>query len=163
MSHRLVIAAFALTLVSVAASADTLNIRTNPFMVFGSFVNLKLDVRAGNQQSIGPMLRASVVDPEFEAGLRYTYYEQGVFQPGWMLSVYAVGGQEVAGRVYDPVTFEESDELDWLARVGVNQGYMWRWDTFNLGVGLGAALGYYNSDERLAVQSDLHFSIGWVR
>lgn len=163
MSHRLVIVACALALVSSAASADTINIRTNPFMIFGSFVNLELDVRAGDRHSIGPVLRASVIDPEFETGLRYTFYEQGVFQPGWMLSVYAVGGQEVVSRSYDPDTQVESDELDWLARVGVNQGYLWRWDTFNLGVGLGAALGYFNDDERLAVQSDVHFSIGWVR
>lgn len=163
MSYRHLGIACALVLSASAASADTINIRTNPFMVFGSFVNLELDVRAGDRQSIGPMLRASVIDPEFEAGLRYTYYEQGVFQPGWMLSVYAVGGQEVVSRLYDPDTQVEREELDWLARVGVNQGYMWRWDTFNLGIGLGASLGYFNEDERLAVQSDIHFSIGWVR
>lgn len=159
------------TLITVLASLfathtlaqDIVNIRTNPLMVFGSFVNLEVDVRLGEHHALGPALTVSGVEPAFEAGLNYTYFEQGAFQTGWQWTLSALAGQEVTGYDYDETTDTDDYSTDWTYRLGVTPGYLWRWDTFNASAGLRVNALYQAETEDVSVHSTLLFSIGWAR
>lgn len=147
----------------LAAAEDRFNIRTNPLMVFGNVVNLELDVRLGPRYSLGPVLRVNGSEPAYDVGLRLNRYEQGAFRTGWLWSVAATGGQVVGDYLYSDLGVSDERERGWLATLGVNQAYLWRWSTFNTTLGLGARLEYQDMEEQLRLRSDLQFSIGWVR
>lgn len=146
-----------------ALANDIVNIRTNPLMVFGNFVNLEVDVRLGQHHALGPALTVSGVEPAFEAGLNYTYFEQGAFQTGWQWTLSALAGQEVTGYDYDQMTSDDEYTTDWLYKVGVTPGYLWRWDTFNVSTGLGVHALYQAEKEAASLHSTLLFSFGWAR
>jgi hypothetical protein len=143
-------------------SYDIVNIRTNPLMVFGNFVNLELDARIGQHNSLGPALTISTVEPAFEAGLNYTYFERGTFQTGWLWTLFALAGQEVIDYRYDEMSGDGYD-TDLIFKVGLTPGYMWRWETFNVSAGLGVHALHQARSDRTSIHSDLLFSIGWAR
>jgi hypothetical protein len=155
-------AALLLLLGGHTVADDILNIRTNPLMVFGSFVNLEMDVRFGQHHSLGPALTVSTVEPAFETGLNYTYFEQGTFQTGWQWTLFALVGQEVIGYGYDEMSAEEYN-TDLIYKAGLTPGYIWRWETFNVSTGLGVHVLHQAGSDRTSAHSDLLFSIGWVR
>lgn len=146
-----------------ALADDIVNIRTNPLMVFGSFVHLEVDVRLGQHHALGPALTVSGVEPAFEAGLNYTYFEQGAFQTGWQWTLSALAGQEVTGYDDDWATGDDKYTTDWIYRAGVTPGYLWRWDTFNASAGLGVNALYQAEVDDVTVHTTLLFSIGWAR
>lgn len=150
---------------TLVAAQDRLNIRTNPLMVFGSIVHLEVDVRVGERSTIGPAFMVHGSEPTYSVGLRYNWFEQGAFQPGWMFTAAAMGGEEVYEFDY---TGEFDDTVDGfrtrsVAGLSADQAYFWRWDTFNTTLGLGARLEYWDREDALSLHSDIHFSIGWVR
>lgn len=165
----------ALSLSVMASAEDFLNIRTNPFMVFGyNFVNLEIDVRRSENWAIGGFVQTSTNEPLFDAGLRLTYFESGAFQAGWMTGMdlfYAHVEEEDLYYSVEQDSFcrwDENEEcgLSAVPRTGlrVDHGYLWRWGTFNAGLGVGAAV-QTNPTELAdwAVVPALHFSIGWIR
>lgn len=157
------LATFLATVITSPVFADDLiNLRTNPLMVFGNFVNLEVDVRLGQHHSLGPALTVSGIEPAFEAGLNYTYFEQAAFQTGWQWTLFALAGQEVIGYIADEVSGDEYT-TDWLYKAGVTPGYLWRWETFNVSAGLGVYALYQADSDRSSLHSDLLFSIGWAR
>lgn len=150
-------------LASEATADGRLNIRTNPFMALGTVVNLELDVRLGERYALGPVVSVNGIEPEYQAGLRLNRYEAGTFGQGWLMSVLATGGTELGDGIVTDDEFTDKRETGWQAALGLNQGYLWRWDTFNATVGLGARVEYHEFQDRLSLHSDIHFSIGWIR
>ncbi|GGX49452.1 DUF3575 domain-containing protein [Saccharospirillum salsuginis] len=147
----------------IASAEDRLNIRTNPLMALGTVVNLEVDVRLGERWALGPVLSANGTEPDYHVGLRLNRYETGTFDQGWLLSMAATGGSELGDyKVVNDVYTDERDR-GWKAALGLNQAYLWRWDTFNTTVGLGARVEYHELQDRLSLHSDVHFSIGWIR
>ena len=145
------------------AADDRLNIRTNPLMVFGTVVNLEVDVRMGERYALGPVLQVSGTDPSYQAGLRLSRFENGAFNRGWLFSVAATAGEE-EGDSLDEEGFYSGDRVNgFRALVGAHQGYLWRWDTFTTTLGAGARVEYQDLEERVSLHSVVHFTIGWVR
>lgn len=178
MRNLFLTSAFIGTLASATASADDrLNIRTNPFMVLGQvFVNLELDIKTGEHWVVGPFAQARTDTPEFDAGIRATYFEQGAFQPGWFTGIELQYSElESSERAYLPNTdefcrYEEDGSetcglgptVEWAAKV--DHGYFWRWGTFNSQLGIGATYSVNSQNEREpSLLPNVFFSIGWVR
>lgn len=172
---RLLISLISLFLALPVLAEDFLNIRTNPFMVLGStFVNLELDVRTSEHWATGLFVQTSTDEPLFETGVRATLFESGTFQRGWM-----TGLELFYSHVDDDDLYFDTQQdsfcrwddrevcgLDADQRIGlrVDHGYLWRWGTFNTGVGVGGALQTDPTDlADWAVLPALHFSIGWIR
>lgn len=159
---------FVATLLSLpmwANAEDRINIRTNPFMVFGEFVHLEVDVRVGEDLSVGPVFLVNGFEPTFDVGLRVSYYEQGAFGQGWVTSVAATGGEEVYDRSYSG-EFDEDVEgykTRTVAKLSANHAYLWRWKTFNTTAGLGIRAEYRDQDRPVSLHSDLQLTIGWAR
>lgn len=147
----------------LAFAEDRLNIRTNPFMALGTVVNLEVDVRLNERWALGPVVSANGTEPDYQVGLRLNRYETGTFDQGWLLSLAATGGSELGDYVVEDDIYTDERESGWRASLGMNQSYLWRWDTFNTTLGLGARVEYHDLQERLSLHSDVHFSIGWIR
>lgn len=159
---------------SMTFADEVLNIRTNPFMILGSsFVNLELDFRVNDHWSLGPAAQSSTTEPLFKVGARATYFEQGTFQPGWMTGLELKYSTTTLGDKYydsstgkfcdsyEPVCSQDADQLMTLA---INEGYFWRWGTFNAGLGLGSKISVdIDNPSHVIPQSSIYFSIGWVR
>jgi hypothetical protein len=171
---RLFLILFAVLIHGVSSADDVLNIRTNPLMVLGSaFVNLELDFRTGEHWSVGPFAQTSTFEPLFDVGLRATYFEEGTFQLGWMTGLEVFYRHTDSDALYysaieDSFCNYESDTCGLVAeqRVGlsIDHGYLWRWRTFNVGLGVGASAQTDLDDLMdVSVIPNLHFSVGWVR
>lgn len=146
-----------------AAAKDRVNIRTNPLMVFGTIVNLEVDVRLGEHYSLGPVLQVSGIERTYQTGLRLSRYENAAFQRGWLFSLAATAGQEEGDYLYEDGVFSDEAEKGFRALVGAHQGYLWRWDTFTTTLGAGAQVEYQELEDRVSLHSLVHFTIGWVR
>jgi hypothetical protein len=170
-------------LVSWALAASTfaedfLNIRTDPVMVLGNtFVNLEIDIRVSENWSVGAIAQADTDQPTFNAGLRAIYYEEGVFQTGWMTGLEVNVGKVVSDDLYydsaegafcywDSALEAEVCDGSPLNELGVSvdHGYFWRWGTFNAGMGAGMkVISNETQWSDVGIIPALHFSIGWAR
>lgn len=176
IKHQFLFALAVTFMASLSHADDILNIRTNPFMVFGnSFVNLELDFKVGENWAVGPTIQVSAAEPLFEVGVRVTYFEQQTFQQGWMTGIELSYSQTTLEDTY----YDSSQELfcvsteagtdcsnraDELIKLSLNEGYLWRWETFNIGAGLGAQVSIPIDEPSDPIfQSNIYFSIGWVR
>ena len=155
---------------------DFLNIQTDPFMIVGSqYVDLAVDMKLNNHWAVGPYARSATDQPLFDVGIRATYFEQQTYQPGWVTGFEVAYSQDVYdGRYYDAekgsyCAWEVDQEQCGLnaqgaVRTRIDHGYFWRWKTFNVSLGLGAALLFKVDDPAdVALLPAIHFAIGWVR
>lgn len=152
-----------LLLPGITAADDRLNIRTNPLMALGTVVNLEIDFRLGERYALGPVLSVNGTEPDYQVGLRLNRYDSRTFGPGWLTSLAATGGTELGDAKLVNDVYTDERETGWKAALGLNQSYLWRWDTFNTTVGLGARVEYHELEDRFSLHSDIHFSIGWIR
>ena len=168
-----------LFLVSVATSGlhadDVLNIRTDPMMIFGAHINLEVDVRLSNYWSLGPYVQASTIEPLYQVGLRATHFESQTFNQGWQTGIEA-GVKQVTDYTLNYNSAEDSFcewqvdqevcglKADHAITLALDHGYMWRWGTFNVDVGVGAVLSSKIGDfGDVSLLPKVQFAIGWIR
>ncbi|MEJ2043938.1 MAG: hypothetical protein P8X74_03160 [Reinekea sp.] len=176
----LLILSLSLTAFSTARAGDVLNIKTNPFMVVGGgYIALDVDFRVSDKWSLGIVSEFQTFEPQYDIGIRMTRYEQGTFQSGWNTGVEALyKAQEPfnGSASYDPdsdsyclwddKTLNDICGYDTKPVIALvlDHNYLWRWKTFNVGLGLGAELATDIDDiANVTLLSVANFSIGWVR
>ncbi len=165
-----------------AQANEFLNIRTDPVMILNAqYVNLELDFKISEYWSLGPLVKVDVYVPQYDAGFRATYFEDGTYQAGWMTQmellyskVEPANGyysesdgsycsdivEEVSGDVMNICGFSTATEYQAV----LNHGYFWRIGTFNIGYAMGAKLIVPDvKPENMRVDSSLNFSIGWLK
>lgn len=169
---------------AVQAQEDFLNIRLNPFMIFTQQVNIGLDVRVSEHLTVGPVFTANATQPLFDFGVRVVRHEPSAFQRGW----YTAGtlmAKQIEPQLGDATYSWNSDQREFcytsynsndntettdcrgadLAYQGaLHHGYLWRFDSFNVGLGVDVKVTYEdNRTEPWILNSGLSFTMGWVR
>jgi len=159
-----------------AQASDVLNIRTDPLMVFGgTYINLELDFRLTDHWSVGPIAQANTFEPLYRAGVRASYYEAGTFKQGWMTGIEAGLRQFVDdNRSYNN---DKGSFCEWVVdqevcglkaeralSIALDHGYLLRWGTFNVGLGLGAELtSKVDNLSDISLLPKVQLAIGWIR
>ncbi len=120
-----------------------LNIHTNPITWLLGVYSLGADLAVTRNLTLGGSYNIiDLSDQEFDDNidadakgfsLRAQYFMSEVFNDGWYFTGF---GDFVKGDVKDTNTAEFADLK--VNSLGLTVGYFWRWDNFNIQLGLGA-------------------------